>query len=100
MNALQFSSYDTTYYQDYHDGIDFQFYIEKDKIKKLIRVHSASVPSPLVDFKNWIVEMKKELFLHQLDTTIYFESEKFVVPPPAPPPPMIKFKTPKVENSR
>jgi hypothetical protein len=100
INALSFSQYDSVYYQAYQDGIDYQFYIEKDTIKKLIRVHSDSVPLALADFKNWIVQKKKQLQLHQVDTTIHFKSEKYVVPPPSPPPPPIDLKVPKTKNSR
>lgn len=99
MNALPLSSYETKYYQEYQDGIDYQFYIEKDTIKKLIRVHSNSIPSSLISFKDWIVEMKQELLLQELDSTIYFESEKFVVPPPIPLLPTEKFKVPTVAYS-
>jgi hypothetical protein len=100
INTIPFDQYDTSYYEDYQDGIDYQFYIQKDKINKSIRVHSDSVPSVLKEFKNWIVEKKEKLQLLPIDTTIHFESEKYVVPPPAPLPPSINFKTPKTENSR
>lgn len=96
INVIPFSKYDTAYYQEYQDGIDFLFYIEKDTLKKLIRVHSDSVPSALIDFKNWIVKKKEKLWLHQFDTIIHFESEKYVVPPPM----KIKFKVPITKNSR
>ncbi len=36
--------FDTSYYQSYEDGLDYQFYFDKDSTKKLIRVHSDSVP--------------------------------------------------------
>jgi hypothetical protein len=100
INAIPFDKYETAYYEDYQDGIDYQFYIENDTIKKSIRVHSDSVPSALTNFKNWIVKRKQEFKLYQVDTTIHFESEKYVVPPPAPPPPPIRFKVPKTKNSR
>lgn len=100
INIMPFDNYDTSYYQDYQDGIDYQFYIQKDTIKKSIRVHSDSVPSTLTDFKNWIIKRKETFKLYQVDRTIHFESEKYVVPPPAPPPPPIHFKEPKTKNSR
>lgn len=37
INVIPFDKYDTSYYQDYQDGIDYQFYIQKDTIKKCIR---------------------------------------------------------------
>ncbi len=100
INMIPFDNFDTSYYQDYQDGIDYQFYIHKNKIKKSVRVHSDSVPLVLTKFKNWIVEKKEKLKLHQVDTVIYFESEKYVVPPTVPPPPPIEFKVPKTKNSR
>lgn len=100
INAIPFDTYDTAYYEDYQDGIDYQFYIENDTIKKRIRVHSDSVPSALTNFKNWIVKRKEEFKLYQVDTTIHVVSEKYVVPPPSPPPPPIRFKVPKTKNSR
>lgn len=99
IHTIPFDSYDTSYYEDYQDGIDYQFYIHKNHLKKIIRVHSDSVPSKLTDFKNWIVRKKENFQLHQVDTTIRFESEKYVVPPPAPPPPPINFKTARTKNS-
>jgi hypothetical protein len=89
INKIPFHSFDTSYYEDYQDGIDYQFYIQKDTVKKIIRVHSDSVPSALTDFKNWIVKRKEQYYLHQVDTIIHFKSAKYVVPPPAPQPPPI-----------
>lgn len=100
INILPFHSFDTSYFEDYQDGIDYQFYIQKDTINKSIRVHSDTVPSALTVFKNWIVKRKEKFHLHQVDTIIHFESAKYVVPPPAPPPPPIDFKVPKAKNSR
>ena len=98
INVIPFHSYDTSYYEYYHDGIDYQFHIQKDTINKSIRIHSDSVPSALTDFKSWIVKKIEQYQLHQVDTIINFESAKYVVTPPAPPP--INFKVPTVENSR
>jgi hypothetical protein len=88
--------FDTSYYQSYEDGLDYQFYFDKDSTKKLIRVHSDSVPFQLETFRRWIVTTKKKLALHQIDTTIIFGSLKNFLPPTIPPPPT-KFKTPNVE---
>lgn len=100
INIIPFHSYDTSYYEDYQDGIDYQFHIQKNTINKNIRFHSDSVPQALTNFKNWIVKRKEQYHLHQIDTIIHFESAKYVVPPPAPPPPPIDFKGPKAKNSR
>jgi hypothetical protein len=45
---------------------------------------------------NWIVNTKKVLQLHGVDTVINFESTRFFLPPEVPSP-TIKFKPPKVE---
>lgn len=99
INTIPFDKYDTSYYQDYQDGIDYEFYIQKDTIKKKIRVHSDSVPSALTDLKNWIVKRKQTLRLHQVDTTIKFESGKYILPPPILLPPL-DFTVPRTKNSR
>ncbi|MFT4015364.1 MAG: hypothetical protein QM668_00260 [Agriterribacter sp.] len=100
ISTIPFQTYDTSYYEYYQDGIDYQFYIEKETIQKRIRIHSNSVPSALADFKDWIVKRKQQYQLHQFDTTIYFESAKYVVPPPRPVSPTMEFKIPKIETSR
>jgi hypothetical protein len=96
INQTNFTGFDSLYYQSYEDGIDYQFYLEQNGFKKLIRVHSDSVPTQLAELKNWIVEKKKALLLHRIDTTIHFESTKSFLPPTVPAPPL-KFKNPKVE---
>ena len=72
INIIPFHSYDTLYYEDFQDGEDYQFYIRKDTINKIIRIHSDSVPLALSDFKNWIVTRKEHYQLHQVDTIIHF----------------------------
>lgn len=100
LSIIPFHSYDTSYYDDYMDGIDFQFFIQKDSVNKCIRVHSDSVPSALTEFKNWIVKRKDQYYLHEVDTNIQFGSQKYVVPPPVPAPSSIDFTIPKTTNSR
>ena len=92
----KFGSLDTLYYQSYQDGIDYQFYFDNDTIKKLIRVHSDSVPTQLKALKNWILDTKERLQLHQVDTTIDFKSTKYFLSLTLEAPP-IKFRTPIVE---
>jgi hypothetical protein len=96
ISHTKFISFDTLYYQSYEDGIDYQFYFEKNLIKKYIRVHSDSVPAQLEKLRIWIVNTKGKLSLHEVDTAISFESLKYFLPPEVPEP-LIKFKTPKVE---
>jgi hypothetical protein len=99
LNHIGLLHFDTLYYQSYQDGLDYQFYFDNDTTKKLIRVHSDSVPLPLESFRVWIVTTKKKLLLHQIDTTIDFGSIKDFLSPTVPEP-VTKFKPPKVNNSR
>ncbi len=96
LNFTDLLHFDTLYYQSYEDGLDYQFYFDNDTAKKIIRVHSDSVPAQLETFRRWIVNTKKRLLLHQIDTTINFGSLKNFLPPTVPVP-LTKFKTPKVE---
>jgi hypothetical protein len=90
-----FLNFDTLYYQSYEDGLDYQFYIDKDTTRKIIRIHSDSVPLQLETFRRWIVNTKRMLLLHKVDTIINFGSLKDFLPPIHPDP--SKFKTPKFE---
>lgn len=96
IKQFKFSDFDTLYYQPYEDGIDYQYYFENDTIQKIIRVHSDSTPFQLIDLKNWIVNTKKTLHLHQIDSIIDFKSTKYFLQPTVTEP-KIKFKPPKVE---
>ena len=86
IKRIKFSIFDTLYYQDYSDGIDYQFYYDNDTIQKRIRIHSNNAPEKLIDLKDWIVNAKQSLRLYRLDTAIGFESAKFFLPPTIPPP--------------
>ena len=35
IRALNFNKYDTTYYQHYEDGIEYEFYISNDTMQKI-----------------------------------------------------------------
>jgi hypothetical protein len=96
VNNTDFLQFDTLYYQSYEDGLDYQFYFDNDTAEKLIRVHSDSVPFQLETLRRWILLTKKQLLLHQIDTTINFGSLKNFLPPTIPAP-LIKFKIPKVQ---
>jgi len=96
ISQIKFANFDTSYYQSYEDEIDYQFYFDSDTTRKMIRIHSDSIPKELSEFKNWIVNTKEALQLHRIDTVINFESTRFFLPPNVPSP-SIKFKPPKVE---
>ena len=88
--------FDTSYYQNYQDGEEYQFFVDKDSIQKTIYVHSDSIPNELKSFGHWIVNLKKNLKLFAIDTVVNFGSVRHFLPPPVPAPTM-KFMPPKVE---
>lgn len=96
INKINFSKLDTSYFESYHDGIEYQFYIDKDSTKKLIYVHSDSLPTDVKTFGFWIADLKKNLKLFKIDTVINFGSVRHFLPPRVPAP-TIKFTPPKVE---
>ena len=96
INEINFLMLDTTYYEPYEDGIEYQFYIDKDSIKKLIYVHSDSVPNNVKTFAFWITDLKKKLKVHPVDRIFSFESVRNFISPKVPEP-TIKFTQPKVE---
>jgi hypothetical protein len=100
IKAIDFNRYDTIYYQDYQDGIEYQFYINNDTTKKTVYVHSGSAPSELFEFSKWIVDTKEHLKYYSIDTTISYGSLKHFLPPAVPPPTRITFKPPEIKNSR
>ena len=97
--AIDFSSFDTSYYESYEDGIDYLFYVQSKVLNKRVRIHSHNGPSELVRFKDWIVTKKESWFLHQCDTLISFQGAEFILPP-VPEVSKEKFVLPVVENGR
>jgi hypothetical protein len=91
LNSIDFSKCDSIYYEDYVDGDEYQFYIKKDSIDKIIYVHSyGKVPIEITQLQQWIMSIKKQLLLKSIDTIMFFTSaQRFLLP--AIPPPMIEF---------
>jgi len=96
IDKTNFLMFDTSYYQNYQDGEEYQFFVDKDSIQKTIYVHSDSIPNELKSFGHWIVNLKKNLKLFAIDTVVNFGSVRHFLPPPVPAPTM-KFMPPKVE---
>jgi hypothetical protein len=96
VKATNFSRFDTLYWQNYEDGLSFQFYFENEQVRKLIRIHSEDIPRQLNTLSLWLVDMKMRLRLHEIDSTIKFESLNRFLPPPIKVPPNVEFVTPKV----
>lgn len=102
INHTNFADLDTLYYQDYQDGLDYQFYVRKDTIEKLIRVHtihSDSTTKQLDAFMNWISEKSDTLKLVEMDTVISFVSTHRFLPPPLPDLNRRKFLPPSEEET-
>jgi len=100
IKVIDFNKYDTTYYQRYEDGIEYEFYISNDTMQKNIYIHSDSAPNELFEFAKWIVDTKEHLKHNVIDTNIKYGSLKNFLPPIVPPPPRINFKKPRIKNSR
>jgi hypothetical protein len=96
ISKINFSKLDTSYFEPYQDGVEYQFYIDKDTTKKLIYVHSDSIPTNVKAFVSWLVILKKKMKLHPVDTTFSFESVRHFIPPKVPEPKM-KLTPPKIE---
>ena len=96
IDKTNFAMFDTSYYQNYQDGEEYQFFVDKDSIQKTIYVHSDSIPNELKSFGHWIVDLKKNLKLFTIDTVVNFGSVRHFLPPTVPDPTM-KFTPPKVE---
>ena len=96
IKKTNFAMFDTSYYQNYQDGEEYQFYIDKDSVQKTIYVHSDSVPNELKSFGHWIVELKKNLKLLISNTVVNFGSVRHFLPAKVPTPTM-KFTPPRVE---
>jgi hypothetical protein len=94
ITQVNFQSLDSSYFEPYVDGIDYQFYFNNYSVDKIMRVHSHNAPSELAKLKDWIVQTKANLKLYQLDSTINFVSVKDFLSPVVPPP-KIKFTRPK-----
>jgi len=78
---INFKSFDTIYSENYSDGESYNFYINKNGIKKSIRIHSYSAPKSLEKFASWIYETKKSLPLKETKRNFIFKS-KFIYPKP------------------
>ncbi len=96
ISRINFSKLDTAYLDTYQDGVDYQFYIDKDTTKKFIYVHSDSIPTELKTFGFWIADLKNKLTLHPVDSTFIFKSLRHFLTPKVSEPP-IRFTPPKVQ---
>ena len=96
IDKTNFAMFDTSYYQNYQDGEEYKFFVDKDSIQKTIYVRSDSIPNELKTFAYWIVSLKKNLKLFATDTIVNFGSVRHFLPPIIPSP-IVKFTPPKVE---
>ena len=100
IKSINFSKFDTVYYEDYADGRQYKYYIKNQHIDKTVYVHSYhNVPSELDSLTHWIYNLKSNLKLKKIDTTLSFGSVGKFLPPPPPPPPTVFRKTSKQKNN-
>ena len=93
INNLDFSKFYASYHENYQDGVDYEFYISKDSLEKIVYRHLTDSPDDLDKFGLWLANLKSNLKLYKLDTIINFQSTKFFLPPKVQFP-AIKFKPP------
>lgn len=86
--------YDSIYEENYVDGRSYAVYIDKDSIKKSIKIHShkKNVPKELDSLGMWICNWKKTAKLIETKKQLTFVSSKYILPPPPPPEPIKKTK--------
>ncbi|ANI88004.1 hypothetical protein A9P82_00915 [Arachidicoccus ginsenosidimutans] len=97
INKTDFQKFDSSYDEQYTDGIMYRFYFQKDSVQKIINVRSHHVPKELDTLYKWIYFTKGSLPLHQIDSTIIFHhTEGFE--PLSIPIELKKFTVPKVVN--
>lgn len=91
IKSINFSKFDTIYYDDYKDGNDYSYYIKSQHVDKKIYVHCRdNAPAELDTFAYWIYHLKKSLKFQVIDTTLTFGSVENFLPPPPPPPPLFQ----------
>ena len=96
LSAINLFDFDSSYYEDYEDGSEFQFFIRKDTMQKLIYVRSHFPPKELELLNTLLGDFKDSLMFSPIDTVWRFESANKFHPPPILIP-AEKFVTPKVE---
>ena len=86
ISLINFNKLDTMYYQDYEDGVGYQFYVKNDSLAKTILVHSDIVPNNLKQVANWIVNAKRNWRLLPIDSIFEMKNIDFFKPPIPPVP--------------
>jgi hypothetical protein len=87
ISKTQLKKYNSSYYDNYSDGISYILYIDKDSIKKSISVHSykKDVPEDLDSLSRWIYHWKSKVKLIKTNKKLTFISSKYILQPPPPP---------------
>lgn len=94
INNLNFSKFYASYHENYQHGVDYEFYIFKDTLQKIVYRHLTDTLDDLDKFGLWLANLKSILKLHQLDTMINFQSTRFFLLSKVQSP-TIKFRPPK-----
>lgn len=85
ISKIQLQKYDSLYYENYVDGRTYSLFIDKDSIKKMIKIHSRkNVPKELDSLGAWIYQFKTKAKLIQTNKKLNFLTSKNVLPPPPP----------------
>ncbi len=96
IKSINFSKFDTTYYENYADGRQYKYYIKNQQLDRTVYVHSYhNVPVELDSLEHWIYNLKSNLKLKKIDTALSFGSVGNFLPPAPPPPPTVFRKTSK-----
>ncbi|WP_026712896.1 hypothetical protein [Flavobacterium daejeonense] len=85
ISKIQLRKCDSIYYENYVDGRTYSIFIDKDSIKKLIKVHSHNnVPHELDSLAAWLYQFKSKAKLIETNKKLFFLTAKYVLPPPPP----------------
>ncbi|GGA67946.1 hypothetical protein GCM10008015_05910 [Flavobacterium palustre] len=85
ISKIQLKKCDSIYYENYVDGRTYSIFIDKDSVKKLIKVHSYNnVPNELDSLGAWLYQFKTKAKLIETTKKLDFITAKYVLPPPPP----------------
>jgi hypothetical protein len=83
LEGIEFSKFDTLYYDDYSDGSEYKFHIKRNNLEKTIYLNSLNPPKELDSLATWIYLTKRKLKLVKTNKSEIYRSK---IPMPEPPP--------------
>jgi len=85
LREVDFEKYDTAYYQDFVDGLEYKIYIKRRNLEKTIYIRSLHAPRELDALARWIDILVENLKLNKIDRELNFKSKlnslPFIPPP-------------------